>query len=76
MAVIQPLVLAQTTASRKGMMSLQTRRPPVPSRIFPPRRDYASLSIKDLLDAREAYHVHLSILNNVVAHRHRPLLHS
>src|SRR5215475_3562002 len=67
MAVIQPLVLTQTIASRKGMMSLQTRRPPVPSRIFPPRRDYASLSIKDLLDAREAYHVHLSILNNVVA---------
>lgn len=67
MAVFQPVVLTQTIAPRKGMMSLQTRRPPVPSRIFPPRRDYASLSIKDLLDAREAYQVHLSILNNVVA---------
>ena len=67
MSVVQPIVTNQTVANRKGMMSLQTRRPPLPSRIFPPRRDYVSLSIKDLLDAREAYHVHLSILNNVVA---------
>jgi hypothetical protein len=35
--------------------------------IFPPRRDYASLSLKDLLDAREAYHVYLSQLDNVIA---------
>jgi hypothetical protein len=34
---------------------------------FPPRRDYASLSVHDLLDAREAYHVYLSGLRNVVA---------
>jgi len=34
---------------------------------FPPRRDFASLSVHDLLDAREAYHVHLSSLQNVVA---------
>lgn len=34
---------------------------------FPPRRDFASLSMRDLLDAREAYHVHLSSLENVVA---------
>lgn len=34
---------------------------------FPPRRDYASLSILDLVEAREAYHVHLSGLENVVA---------
>jgi hypothetical protein len=34
---------------------------------FPPRRDYASLSLRDLLDAREAYHVYLSSLDNVVA---------
>src|SRR4051812_6735642 len=34
---------------------------------FPPRRDFASLSMHDLLDAREAYHVHLSSLQNVVA---------
>src|SRR5262245_50322701 len=38
---------------------------PVPS--FPPRRNYASLSIRDLLEAREHYHVHLSNLENVVA---------
>jgi hypothetical protein len=34
---------------------------------FPPRRDFASLSLRDLLDARDAYHVHLSHLENVVA---------
>jgi len=48
-------------------MPLQTRRPATPPRVFPPRRDYASLSIKDLLDAREAYHVYLSSLDNVLA---------
>jgi hypothetical protein len=35
--------------------------------VFPPRRDYTSLSINDLLDARDAYHVYLSSLENVVA---------
>ena len=35
--------------------------------LFPPRLDYSSLSIHDLLDAREAYHVHLSNLENVIA---------
>lgn len=35
--------------------------------IFPPRRDFASLSVKDLLDAREAYQVYLAQLENVVA---------
>lgn len=35
--------------------------------VFPPRRDYASLSVRDLLDAREAYHVHLAMRENVVA---------
>jgi hypothetical protein len=39
----------------------------VPPTIFPPRRDYASLSIKDLLDARDAYRLQLSSLDNVVA---------
>jgi len=34
---------------------------------FPPRRDYASLSLQDLLDARDAYHVYLSSLRNVTA---------
>ena len=28
--------------------------------VFPPRRGYASVSIQDLLDARDAYQVHLS----------------
>lgn len=34
---------------------------------FPPQRDFSSLSVHDLLDAREAYHAHLSTLDNVVA---------
>lgn len=34
---------------------------------FPPQRDYSSLSIADLLDARDAWHVHLTHLQNVVA---------
>ena len=34
---------------------------------FPPPRDYSSLSVKDLLDARDAYHLHLSHLDSVVA---------
>ncbi|MEW6369266.1 MAG: hypothetical protein AB1714_31990 [Acidobacteriota bacterium] len=38
----------------------------VPS-VFPPRRDFASLSMRDLLDAREAYHVHLSAISNILA---------
>lgn len=36
-------------------------------RPFPPRRDFASLSMLDLIEAREAYHVYLSGLDNVVA---------
>ncbi len=32
-----------------------------------PRSRYASLSVKDLLDAREAYHTHLVHLEKVVA---------
>jgi hypothetical protein len=43
------------------------RQPLTPPTIFPPRRDYASLSIKDLLDARDAYRLQLSSLDNVVA---------
>jgi len=34
---------------------------------FPPKRDFSSLSILDLLEAREAHHVQLSSLENVVA---------
>jgi hypothetical protein len=49
-----PSMEPQLTPSEKGKMPLQTGRPKAPGRIFPPRRDYASVSIKDLLDAREA----------------------
>ncbi len=52
---------------RPVTMPLETERPVTRVRPFPPRRDYASLSVKDLLDAREAYHVYLSTLENVVA---------
>src|SRR4051812_7545922 len=55
------------TGPSTGVMAMQTRRPAASKTIFPPRRDYASLSLKDLLDAREAYHVYLSQLDNVVA---------
>lgn len=34
---------------------------------FPPPRDYSSLSMRDLLEAREAYQIYLSQLENVVA---------
>lgn len=33
---------------------------------FPPPRDYSALSLQDLLDARDAFHVHFSHLSNVV----------
>lgn len=45
------------------------RRPPGAgggARIFPPPRDFSSLSIRDLLEAREHYHVHLSNIESVV----------
>src|SRR5262245_3833830 len=48
-------------------MPLETRKPITKLAVFPPRRDYTSLSIKDLLDARDAYHVYLSTLENVAA---------
>lgn len=34
---------------------------------FPPKRNFSSLSVKDLLEARETYHVHLAHLENVIA---------
>ncbi len=34
---------------------------------FPPEPKFSSLSIRDLLDAREAYHVHLMTLPHVIA---------
>jgi hypothetical protein len=33
---------------------------------FPPDRDYMTLSLRDVLEARDHYHVHLSHLSNVV----------
>lgn len=36
------------------------------TRPFPPQRDFSSISIGDLLDAREAYHVHLSNIESVL----------
>jgi hypothetical protein len=52
---------------KKERLPLQTLRPMQKAHVFPPRRDYTSLSIKDLLDARDAYHVHLSTQQDVVA---------
>ena len=43
------------------------RRPADMPPPFPPRVDFSSLSLRDLLDARDAYHVHLSHMENVVA---------
>jgi len=34
---------------------------------FPPRRDFSSLSVRDLVEARDAYHLHLLHLANVTA---------
>ena len=51
---------------KQKRMPLQTIRPVGRPSPFPPRRDYSSLSIKDLLDARDAYHVYLASLENVV----------
>jgi hypothetical protein len=35
-------------------------------RTFPSNRDYSSLSVRDLVEARDHYHVHLAHLQNVV----------
>jgi hypothetical protein len=34
---------------------------------FPPKRDFFSLSLTDLIEAREAYHVHLDSMEHIVA---------
>jgi len=52
---------------KKQRVPLQTLRPVQKARVFPPKRDYTSLSIEDLLDARDAYHVYLSTQEDVVA---------
>lgn len=46
--------------------SPDTVTPPSRAATFPPPTQFSSLSIKDLLDAREAYHVHLSSIESVV----------
>lgn len=51
--------------ARKAKMETSTRR--VTPRRFPPPRNFASLSVGDLLEARDAHHVFLSQLDNVVA---------
>jgi hypothetical protein len=52
--------LSESNTSRLALVSKA-----LPS--FPPRSDYSSLSIRDLVEAREAYHIQLSSLDNVVA---------
>ncbi len=37
------------------------------TQFFPPKRNFRSLSVKDLLEAREAYHAYLANLENVIA---------
>lgn len=64
---LSPAITARANRSTSGRMPIETLRPLEPARAFPPRRSYTSLSIKDLLDAREAYHVYLSTVENVVA---------
>jgi hypothetical protein len=68
----KPKPKAKVSQERKasknpGSAPAQARESLVNRSVFPPRRDYASLSLKDLIDAREAYHVYLSQLDNVVA---------
>ncbi len=52
---------------------MKKSKPPAPqsvspiSRPFPPRRNFSSLSVRDLLEAREAHRVYLAGLENVVA---------
>ena len=67
MAVKATVSIAQVQSGRGKRMPLETRHPAGQVQTFPPRRNYASLSIKDLLDAREAYHVYLSTVENVIA---------
>jgi hypothetical protein len=59
----RPSPVAQGSAEAKAV----PEGAPPPARSFPARRNFASLSIRDLLEAREHYHVHLSNLENVVA---------
>lgn len=42
-------------------------RKPFQLTTFPPRQEFPTLSLRDVLEARDAYHVHLSHMENVVA---------
>ncbi len=46
---------------------VEVRRRSNQAAVFPPRRDYVSLSMKDLIEARDAHQVYLATLQNVVA---------
>ena len=43
------------------------RRHPAEPIEFPAKRNFSSLSVRDLIDARDQYHLHLAHLENVVA---------
>ena len=60
-----PRVSKQPRRNR-GTMKMETRLPSTPSDLFRSRRAYPSLSIKDLFNPRETYHVYLLTLNNVL----------
>ena len=55
---------APRTARRPSARRRETDVGAAPVDSFPRRRSYASLSVKDLLEAREHYHVHLANLEN------------
>ena len=53
---------------RDAQSKLQaTRTAEEAPRPFPPPRDFSSLSVADLIEAREAHHIQLASLDNVVA---------
>jgi hypothetical protein len=67
MAIKVPKAPAAQTQPKPEETVVPARRAADQPPPFPPRREFSSLSLSDLLDARDAYHVHLSNLRNVVA---------
>src|SRR6185503_1129071 len=47
-------------------MPATSSRVNTPDNQFPPERNYSTLTLRDLLEARHHYHVHLAHLPNVV----------
>jgi len=47
-------------------MPVTSSRVNTPDNTFPPRRNYTTLTLRDVLEARHHYHVHLAHLPNVV----------